>query len=413
MNSPLNHKEKNTSPAYCDNIIIGAGAAGLFCAAQLAKRGQSVCVLDNGKKIGRKILMSGGGYCNFTNLDVNARHYLSRNKHFVKSALARFTQWDFIALVNECGISYHEKEQGQLFCDNGAQDIVMMLQKECDKYGVQIYLRQTVSHVEHLTQADKHFYQLTTQGRKWQCRNLIVATGGLSMPALGATPLGYQIAQQFGVNIIAPRASLVPFTFRENDQCYAKLAGIALDVEASVGKQSFNHRLLFTHRSLSGPAMLQISNYWQPNEPIHIDLLPAHNIRNYLNDLRQTSPKLQLKTALAQLLPKKLVELWLQQGLLQDNPLAQLSKQHIAQLENVVHHWQFQPNGTEGYRTAEVTLGGVDTQQISSKTMQVNGVEGLYFIGEVLDVTGHLGGYNFQWAWSSAYACAKGIALAQ
>lgn len=413
MNSPLNHKEKNTSPAYCDNIIIGAGAAGLFCAAQLAKRGQSVCVLDNGKKIGRKILMSGGGFCNFTNLDVNANHYLSQNKHFVKSALARFTQWDFIAFVNEYGIPYHEKEQGQLFCDNGAQDIVMMLQKECDKYGVQIYLRQTVSSVEQVTQEDKRFYQLTTQGRKWQCRNLIVATGGLSMPALGATPLGYQIAQQFGVNVIAPHAGLVPFTFRENDQCYAQLAGIALDVVACVGKQRFNHRLLFTHRGLSGPAMLQISNYWQPNEPVYIDLLPSHNIGDYLNRLRQSSPKLQLKTALAQLLPKKLVELWLQKGILQDNLLAQLSKQHIAQLENVVHHWQFQPNGTEGYRTAEVTLGGVDTQQISSKTMQVNGVEGLYFIGEVLDVTGHLGGYNFQWAWSSAYACAEGIAKTQ
>ena len=394
---------------YCENIVIGAGAAGLFCAAQLGKRGRAVVVLDNGKKIGRKILMSGGGFCNFTNLEISAGRYLSQNKHFVKSALSRFTNWDFIGLVAEYGIAYHEKELGQLFCDNGAEDIVKMLQAECDKYAVQIHLRSAVDSVELVENQQDARFSLQAAGKQYQCRNLIVATGGLSMPALGATPFGYKLAEQFGLNVIAPRASLVPFTFRENDQFYAELAGVALDAAVSCGYQTFTHRLLFTHRGLSGPAILQISNYWQPNQSLHIDLLPYQDLRQHLDELRQTSPKMQLKTALSQLLPKKLVELWLQQGLLRDNVLAQLSKQQINKLEQLVHHWQFQPNGTEGYRTAEVTMGGVDTKQISSKTMEANEIKGLYFIGEVLDVTGWLGGYNFQWAWSSGYACAEAI----
>lgn len=395
-----------------DVVIIGAGAAGLFCAARLGQAGKSVLVLDNGKKIGRKILMAGGGFCNFTNLDVTPQHYLSHNPHFVKSALARYTQWDFIALVAEHGIAYHEKELGQLFCDNSSQDIVDLLLKECQKGQVEIQLRQQVGEVERLEHSDNSQvrFQLQSNGNVLRCQNLVVATGGLSMPALGASAFGYKLAEQFGLNVIAPRASLVPFTWREQDKIYAQLAGVSLavNVEAKSGKQFYN-QMLFTHRGLSGPAMLQISNYWQPNQTLAIDLLPQRNISDYLHELRQTSPKLQLKTALGRILPKRLVELWLELKLFDDHAIAQLSKVRLQQLEQLIHHWQFEPNGTEGYRTAEVTLGGVDTAAISSKTMQVNHIVGLYFIGEVLDVTGWLGGYNFQWAWSSAYVCAEGI----
>ncbi|AEW76203.1 BaiN/RdsA family NAD(P)/FAD-dependent oxidoreductase [Aggregatibacter actinomycetemcomitans] len=389
-----------------ETLIIGAGAAGLFCAALLAKCGGNVRILDNGKKVGRKILMSGGGFCNFTNMEMSSDRYLSQNPHFVKSALKRFTQWDFIGLVADYSIAYHEKELGQLFCDNGAEDIVNMLLAECKKYGVEITLRQHITSVEKTADG----FCVTTNGETLHCRNLVVATGGLSMPGLGATPFGYQLAQQFGINVIAPRASLVPFTWRECDQFYAALSGISLDVAATNRHKTFTHQMLFTHRGLSGPAILQISNYWQPGESIHLDLLPYQDIRHYLDDLRQSSPKLQLKTALARLLPKKLVELWLDQGLLQDEVLARLSKVRLENLVNLIHNWQFVPNGTEGYRTAEVTMGGVDTHAISSKTMESNQVGSLYFIGEVLDVTGWLGGYNFQWAWSSAYACAQAIA---
>lgn len=395
---------------FSETIIIGAGAAGLFCAGQLAKAGKQVTILDNGKKIARKILMSGGGFCNFTNLDVTPQHYLSQNPHFVKSALARFTQWDFIAMVAERGIAYHEKELGQLFCDQGAEDIVQMLAENCSENQVDIQLRQHVHYVEHIAQDERVRFQLQVNDGLWQCRNLVVATGGLSMPALGATPFGYQIAEQFGLKVINPRAGLVPFTWREKEKYYTALSGIALPVlvKAKCG-QSFYNQLLFTHRGISGPAILQISNYWQPNESLSIDLLPTQNVIDYLQQLRQTSPNLQLKTALTRVLPSKLVEIWLEQGLLQDEVIAQLSKVRLQQLEEKIHHWQFIPNGTEGYRTAEVTLGGVDTQEISSKTMESRKVKGLYFIGEVLDVTGWLGGYNFQWAWSSGYACAEGI----
>ncbi|KAE9525411.1 NAD(P)/FAD-dependent oxidoreductase [Testudinibacter aquarius] len=396
-----------------DVVIIGAGAAGLFCAARLGQAGKSVLVLDNGKKIGRKILMAGGGFCNFTNLDVTPQHYLSQNPHFVKSALARYTQWDFISLVSEHGIGYHEKELGQLFCDHSSQQIVDLLLKECQKGQVEIQLRQQVDTVERLENADggKVRFRLQSNGNKLLCHHLVIATGGLSMPALGASAFGYKLAEQFGLNVVAPRASLVPFTWREQDKVYAQLAGVSLavNVEAKSGKQFYN-QMLFTHRGLSGPAMLQISNYWQPNQTLAIDLLPQQNISDYLHELRQTSPKMQLKTALGRILPKRLVELWLELKLFDDQAIAQLSKVRLQQLEQLIHHWQFDPNGTEGYRTAEVTMGGVDTAVISSKTMQAHDIPGLYFIGEVLDVTGWLGGYNFQWAWSSAYVCAEAIA---
>ena len=388
-----------------DVVIIGAGAAGLFCAAQLGQAGKNVVVLDSGKKIGRKILMSGGGFCNFTNLYVTPQHYLSQNRHFVKSALARYTNWDFIGLVAQYGITYHEKELGQLFCDKGAEQIVQMLQSECDKGKVDIQLRQAVVSVEKVA---NHF-EIQTASETYQAQHLVIATGGLSMPALGTSPFGYKVAEQFGIPVIAPHASLVPFTWKESDKPFAALSGITLPVTASNDRISFSNQMLFTHRGLSGPAMLQISNYWQMGEAVDIDLLPAENILDILQELRQSSPKLQLKTVLSRYLSKKLVELWFEQNLLKDEVIAQLSKNALQQLEQFIHHWQFIPNGTEGYRTAEVTMGGVDTDHISSKTMEVKSISGLYFIGEVLDVTCWLGGYNFQWAWSSAYACAEGI----
>lgn len=390
-----------------DAVIIGAGAAGLFCAAQLGQGGKSVLVLDNGKKIGRKILMSGGGFCNFTNLDVTPAHYLSQNRHFVKSALSRYTNWDFISLVATYGIAYHEKELGQLFCDESSQQIVDLLQAECEKGKVEILLRQAVVSVEKF--AD--FFQIQTACEHFQTTHLIIASGGLSMPALGASPFGYKIAEQFDIPVIPPRASLVPFTWKESDKSFAALSGISLPISASTARKSFSNQMLFTHRGLSGPAILQISNYWESGETVEIDLLPNDSIVEILQELRQSSPKLQLKTVLSRYLPKKLVELWIEQKMLNDQVIAQLSKTDLQFIEQFIHHWQFLPNGTEGYRTAEVTMGGVDTNFISSKTMEAKNVQGLYFIGEVLDVTGWLGGYNFQWAWSSAFACAESILL--
>ncbi|MEG9481477.1 NAD(P)/FAD-dependent oxidoreductase [Mannheimia sp. HC-2023] len=389
-----------------DVIIIGAGAAGLFCAAQLGQGGKKVALLDSGKKIGRKILMSGGGFCNFTNLEIGAGNYLSQNRHFVKSALSRYTQWDFISLVASYGISYHEKELGQLFCDESSQQIVDLLQAECEKGKVEIFLRQAVISVEKFA----NFFQISTASEQFQTEHLVIATGGLSMPALGASPFGYQIAEQFGIPVIAPRASLVPFTWKETDKYFTELSGIAIPVTvSSQNGKSFSNQMLFTHRGLSGPAILQISNYWELGETVEIDLLPSESILNILNELRQSSPKLQLKTVLSRYFPKKLVDIWLEQKLLADKIIADLSKKDLAFLNEFIHHWQFLPNGTEGYRTAEVTKGGIDTHYISSKTMEAKNVDGLYFIGEVLDVTGWLGGYNFQWAWSSAFACAEAI----
>ncbi|QIM62722.1 hypothetical protein A1D29_05115 [Pasteurellaceae bacterium Orientalotternb1] len=388
-----------------DVVVIGAGAAGLFCAAQLGQGGKRVAVLDNGKKIGRKILMSGGGFCNFTNLDVTPSHYLSQNCHFVKSALSRYTNWDFISLVASYGIAYHEKELGQLFCDESSQQIVDLLQAECDKGKVEIVLRQAVISVQKFASG----FEIQTANETYQTEHLVIATGGLSMAGLGASPFGYKIAEQFGIPVVPVRASLVPFTWKESDKPFATLSGISLPVSVTNRNKTFQNQLLFTHRGLSGPAILQISNYWEMNETVEIDLLPTENIVEILQQLRQSSPKLQLKTVLSRYLPKKLVELWLEQKMVKDQTIAQLSKAELAFLNDFIHHWYFLPNGTEGYRTAEVTMGGVDTDYISSQTMEAKNVQGLYFIGEVLDVTGWLGGYNFQWAWSSAAACAKGI----
>ncbi|MFH8135939.1 NAD(P)/FAD-dependent oxidoreductase [Pantoea osteomyelitidis] len=390
-----------------DVIIIGAGAAGLFCAAQAGQRGRRVLLLDNGKKTGRKILMSGGGRCNFTNLYTEPAAYLSNNPHFCKSALARYTQWDFIDLVNRHGIAYHEKTLGQLFCDDSAQQIVDLLMAECDKGHVTVRLRSEVLSVTR----DDAGYTLQLNGAQVAAEKLVIASGGLSMPGLGASPFGYKIAEQFGLKVYPTRAALVPFTLHKPllDQLQA-LSGVALPatIEAQDGTL-FKEAMLFTHRGLSGPAVLQISSYWQPGEFITVNLSPATALDAFINVQRQAHPNLSLKNSLAKILPKRLVEVLQALDQVPDVSLKQLNNKQQAELVERLHQWRIQPNGTEGYRTAEVTLGGVDTTLLSSKTMEARDVPGLYFIGEVVDVTGWLGGYNFQWAWSSAWACAQAL----
>ena len=390
-----------------DVIIIGAGAAGLFCAAQAGQRGRRVLLLDNGKKPGRKILMSGGGRCNFTNLYTEPAAYLSHNPHFCKSALARYTQWDFIDLVNRHGIAWHEKTLGQLFCDDSAQQIVDLLLAECDKGNVTLRLRSEVLSVAR----DESGYTLQLNGSTVQAEKLVIASGGLSMPGLGATPFGYKIAEQFGLSVFPTRAALVPFTLHKPllEQLQT-LSGVALEttIDAQDGTR-FKEAMLFTHRGLSGPAVLQISSYWLPGEFVTIDLSPATPLEAFLTAQREAHPNLSLKNSLAKILPKRLVEVLQALKVVPDITLKQLNSKQQTELAQTLHAWRIQPNGTEGYRTAEVTLGGVDTTLLSSKTMEARAVPGLYFIGEVADVTGWLGGYNFQWAWSSAWACAQAL----
>lgn len=387
-----------------DVIVIGAGAAGLFCAIEAAKRGRKTLVLDNGKRIGRKILMSGGGRCNFTNIYASPANYLSENRHFCKSALSRYTQWDFIALVQQYGIPYHEKTLGQLFCDNSAKDIVDMLQQECDKAGVQIALQQEISNV---TFADGQ-YQVVTPQLTRQCQSLVVACGGLSLPNLGATAFGFQLAEQFGLKVLPVRAGLVPLTWQPSDKAvFEEISGVSLPVTAEANDVVFPEDMLFTHRGLSGPAILQISNYWQPGDELTINLAPEQDIASFLTEQQQQHPAQELKTALAKILPKRLVEKLLELQLFQNQPLKALNAKNIERLDQALSQYIFKPNGTEGYRTAEVTLGGVDTNGLSSKTMEAKNQPGMYFIGEVVDVTGWLGGYNFQWAWASGWVAGQ------
>lgn len=389
-----------------DVIIIGAGAAGLHCAWQAAARGLKVIVLDHAKQAGKKILISGGGRCNFTNMYASPENYLSQNPHFCKSALSRYTQWDFVALVEKHGIAYHEKTLGQLFCDDSAKAIVRMLLDECDQHRAKVQLR---TDIEQVSWQDEHYHCVTSQG-VYQAPQLVVACGGLSMPKLGATPFGYQLAEQFGHRILPVRAGLVPFTLHDAEkQAYSELSGLALDVSASTDATSFKEAMLFTHRGLSGPAILQISSYWQPGETVHIDLLPGHDAHAELQQLKQSRPKLGLRSVLQQWFPKRFALTFAEQQLWPDKNLADCSNALLTQVADTLHAWPVKPNGTEGYRTAEVTLGGVDTDQLSSKTMASKHQPGLYFIGEVVDVTGWLGGYNFQWAWASAHACASSL----
>ncbi|MEL4015380.1 NAD(P)/FAD-dependent oxidoreductase [Dryocola clanedunensis] len=390
-----------------DAIIIGAGAAGMFCAAMAGQAGSRVLLIDNGKKPGRKILMSGGGRCNFTNLYTEPAAYLSQNPHFCKSALARYTQWDFIGMVDKHGIAWHEKTLGQLFCDDSAQQIVDMLVAECEKGKVTTRLRSEVLGIER----DEQGFTLQLNGDSVQTSRLVIASGGLSMPGLGATPFGYKVAEQFGLKVLPTRAGLVPFTLHKPllEQLQV-LSGVSVpSVISAENGVSFRESLLFTHRGLSGPAVLQLSSYWEPGEYVSVNLLPDTDLEAFLNEQRNDHPNQSLKNTLAMQLPKRLVECLQQLEQIPDVTLKQLNVRQQEELIEKLQNWRVQPNGTEGYRTAEVTLGGVDTNELSSRTMEAKKVPGLYFIGEVMDVTGWLGGYNFQWAWSSAWACAEAL----
>lgn len=387
-----------------DVIVIGAGAAGLFAAIEAGKRGRRVLVLDNGKKIGRKILMSGGGRCNFTNIYASHQNYLSQNPHFCKSALSRYTQWDFISLVQQYQIPYHEKTLGQLFCDDSAKDIVELLSSECRKAGVQIALQQQISTVSH----SDGLFQLVTPELTRTCQSLVVACGGLSLPNLGATAFGYQLAEQFGLNVLPVRAALVPLTWQPADKAvFEEISGVALPVTAEANDVVFPEDMLFTHRGLSGPAILQISSFWQPGDDLLINLLPQLDLPAFLQEQQQKHPEQELKTVLGKVLPKRLVEKLIEIKVINNQPLKALQHKSIANISQSLHNYVFKPNGTEGYRTAEVTLGGVDTNELSSKTMEAKKQPGLYFVGEVMDVTGWLGGYNFQWAWSSGWVAGQ------
>ncbi|MBW9463508.1 NAD(P)/FAD-dependent oxidoreductase [Kluyvera sp. EC_51] len=391
-----------------DAIVVGAGAAGMFCAAMAGQAGRRVLLLDNGKKPGRKILMSGGGRCNFTNLYVEPAAYLSQNPHFCKSALARYTQWDFIDMVGKHGIAWHEKTLGQLFCDDSADQIVAMLVAECEKGNVTTRLRSEILSVTR----DDEGYTLQLNGDEVSADKLVIASGGLSMPGLGATPFGYKVAEQFGLKVLPTRAGLVPFTLHKPmlEQLQV-LSGVSVpSVITAQDGTVFRESLLFTHRGLSGPAVLQISSYWQAGEFVSINLLPDIDLADFLDVQRAEHPNQSLKNTLAMQLPKRLVECLQQLGQIPDVTLKRLNVREQQMLVDTLTDWRVQPNGTEGYRTAEVTLGGVDTNELSSRTMEAKKAPGLYFIGEVMDVTGWLGGYNFQWAWSSAWACAQALA---
>ena len=394
-----------------DSVILGGGAGGLFCALTAAKRGSKVLVLERSNKLGKKILMSGGGKCNFTNYDVSNNNFLSDNIHFCKSALSKYTSQDFIDLVKSHGIEFEEKKHGQLFCVNSAKDIVEMLKSECDKYKVSIITHAETEKVEFVD--NKYSLDIAIDNKidnyfmSVKASKLVVATGALSVPTLGGSSFGYQLAKQFGLEIIKTRAGLVPFIFTDvlKDTCI-KLSGVSHFCKVSCNKKSFTEDILFTHRGLSGPAILQISNYWNEGEAININLFPDFDIKNYIFEHKKNTPKQKLKSILTNIMSKSLVEelsciFW---NDYKDIGLAEMSNQVIEDVSNQLTNWVLLPATTEGYRTAEVTLCGVNTKHLSSKNMEVKNQKGLYFIGEVLDVTGHLGGFNFQWAWSSAYA---------
>uniref|UniRef100_UPI00398C4FD2 NAD(P)/FAD-dependent oxidoreductase n=1 Tax=Metapseudomonas otitidis TaxID=319939 RepID=UPI00398C4FD2 len=376
-----------------------------MCAMSAAARGRRVLLLDHANKAGKKILMSGGGRCNFTNLYCEPANFLSHNPHFCKSALARFTQWDFIALVAKHGVPYHEKKLGQLFCDHKSSDILGLLLEECEQAGVDLRLNTSVSEISR----HEGGYRLETSQGPAQCESLVIATGGLSIPTLGATGFGYQVARQFGHTVLPTRAGLVPFTVTDPQLkalCEALSGTSVEDCRVSCNGQSFVENILFTHRGLSGPAILQISSYWQPGDVVSIDLLPALDLPTWLAEQQRERPNSELRTLLAELFTKKMAGLLAEQWFT-SKPMKQYSPGELKAIAERLGNWQLVPAGTEGYRTAEVTLGGVDTREVSSKTLESLKSPGLYFVGEVLDVSGHLGGFNFQWAWASGYAAAQ------
>jgi predicted Rossmann fold flavoprotein len=387
-----------------DVIIIGAGASGLMCAIEAAKRGRKVKVLDHANKAGKKILMSGGGRCNFTNYTVEADNYISHNPHFCKSALKRFNQWDFLALIAQYQIPYHERLHGQLFCNDSAKDILDMLLNECHRYGAEIQLDCSIKQVKKL---DSGQFELETSQGAFQAQSLVIATGGLSIPKMGATAFGYQLAEQFAIKVWPTRAGLVPLTLQPDDkERFTPLTGIAVPCQITNQSRSFTENLLFTHRGLSGPAILQISSYWQPGEALIINLLPDLDLLATLKQKRQQGHKAKIQTLLADYLPKRLLQALLSEVQL-NMTLADCSDKQLQSMSDNLQSWLIKPNGSEGYRTAEVTLGGVDCDAVSSKTMESLQVSGLYFVGEVLDVSGWLGGYNFQWAWASGWCAGQ------
>ncbi len=398
-----------------DVVIIGAGAAGMMCAIEAGKRGRSVMLVDHARKLAEKIRISGGGRCNFTNRDAKAENFLSGNPHFCHSALARFTPQDFIALLEKHDIRYHEKKSGQLFCDDSSQQIIDMLQRECAAAGVDWQMPSQLKQVEYLpadkeTRHTERKFILTTERNIIEASSLVIATGGLSIPQIGASGLGYQIASQFGIRVTSLRPALVGLTFAVEDFISFKdIPGVAMDAEVSCRGHAFRESILFTHRGLSGPAILQISSYWQPGELIHINLLPNQDILQIFLAHRYSA--MLLPNLLAHYLPKRFVQAWCSAAFAQlsltAKPMNQYREVDLRQVAHKLHDWKITPTGTVGYKKAEVTLGGVDTHELSSKTMESKRIPGLYFVGEVVDMTGHLGGFNFQWAWSSGYAAGQ------
>jgi predicted Rossmann fold flavoprotein len=380
-----------------DAVILGAGAAGLLCAVEAGKRGRRVAVLEHGDRIGKKILISGGGRCNFTNIHCQPENFLSANPHFAKSALVRYTPADFISLVEKHGIPYHEKTLGQLFCDRSAQDIISMLESECQAAGAKTFLQSKVREVQRTTE-----FVVRTESAEFRAPILVVATGGLSIPKMGATCLGYNLARQFGLNIVKTKPALVPLVLNGKDRNrYCHLSGASAEVIASAGGHTFREKMLFTHRGLSGPAILQVSSYWTERQPIRIDLAPGRDVTAAILAAKVRNIA-AARSAFQGILPKRLAELWLE---FHEPP--DWTNPSLTDLERQIHDWTLTPADTEGYEKAEVTAGGVDTEELSSKTMESRKVPGLFFLGEVVDVTGHLGGFNFQWAWASAAAAGR------
>ena len=386
-----------------DVIIIGAGAAGMMSAIEAGKRGRKVLLVDHYKKIGEKIRISGGGRCNFTNINTNPNKFLSQNPKFVKSALSQYTQNDFINLINKYEIKFHEKKLGQLFCDHSAQQIVEMLLKECELANVTI-LKEFI--IKNVTKENDQ-YLVSTENDKYSSQSLIVATGGLSVPKIGATSFGYEIAKKFDHDLIETLPALVPLTFNEKilEMC-KELTGLSVEAIVTFNKVLFQEGMLFTHRGLSGPSILQISSYWKQGDNIKINLLPKLNIYEYLEDKRKLNPKFEIENIISEILPKRLAKIICDKNEVGGN-ISELSNKILKKLSDAINSWMINPTGSEGYRTAEVTLGGVNTKELSSKTMMSNKHKNLFFIGEVVDVTGHLGGYNFQWAWSSGYVAGQ------